>query len=412
MVLGKYWRNKFRYTKNRFILAHVCSQWRAVVFADQALWNSMDVTVDTPTNRVEFYLARIPSTQIDLRLKLHRGGVNSVATTVTYFLHTLRRCRSLWIKIMDAQSLHLVAANISDVSFDNLRILHLQCAAPQKQLLVPIVAVSSPLDQVRSLRLRRVWFKWDVASTLTSLTTLVLRDIYIQFAPEWCFWDTITTTSPLLERLSIRHVGCRDIPPTPRTLSLAHLSHMDLAFGTTTQSMFRLIAAIYAPSLTHLNFAAESSASLISMSTFPDMLQNVKEITLRIDDVDIHDMHRFLTLTPRVHFLDLLDNESTILDSMCIPRKPIVGDYGTGEFVCPALEVLAVEDEQPSSIKAFMEARIAVANNMKLVLFRLGLGEEKYDEDFDWIEERVRVGLGKEFVHPYWLTDEEPWLEP
>ena len=169
----------------------------------QTLWNSITLSVNIPRDWIEFYLRRVPAAPLSLHMTLYRGGDHSVATTITPFLNVLRRCRLLRIKVKDYQSLNLVAANVSGITFDDLRVLHLHSVVPQKQLLVPIVTLTCALNHVHSLRLRRIWFEWNIAHTLMSLTTLVLRDIYLQFVPDWSFWDVMATAAAGIEKLSI-----------------------------------------------------------------------------------------------------------------------------------------------------------------------------------------------------------------
>ena len=71
IVLGNYWCNIRRYTKDRFVLAHICSQWRAVMLEYQMLWNSITLSVNVPRDWIEFYLRRVLATPLSLHMTLY-----------------------------------------------------------------------------------------------------------------------------------------------------------------------------------------------------------------------------------------------------------------------------------------------------------------------------------------------------
>ncbi|KAJ6548902.1 hypothetical protein B0H19DRAFT_1074707 [Mycena capillaripes] len=407
MILGYFWgrRLKKSYIKSRFVLAQVCSWWRLVVFGSPFLWNSLDVSTATPPDWLAYLVQRAHTGPLDLRFDLYRGAPSSVA-------NCLSRVRTLWITAREANVLNIIGSKLCAASFGSLQVLHLQGLARQSdQLLVPMMEIPGGGRHLRSLRLRRIWFGWDIAPTFTSLRVLVIRDVYIQFAPAWSDWEAIADAAPRLQKLCLRNVGCRELPDHPRTLAFHEMTHLDLVFGNDNVSLRRLISTFDAPNISSLLLFARSTLSFQCLTHRPHMLRNLHEMVLRLSIVDSVALHEVFTHTPNLYSLDVLINESLVLDALAITTSPAAGYTSLTElFVCPQLAFLALDDEDPSIVRMFLESRAPVSGRMRQVMFRSGLPEDEEEEEHvDWIDMRMSVGANKAFTSPSWLEVEYGW---
>jgi hypothetical protein len=202
------------------------------------------------------------------------------------------------------------------------------------------------------------------------------------------------------------------MPAHPQTLLFIHLVELDILFrdDTDAKSLFDLISVIHAPNLSCIMFFAPSTNYLRCLLQFSDMLVNVRELTLHILNVDGPAMHKFLSHTPNVVLLDILQSDSEVLAAMCITSKPVTAASPPETFVCPLLSTLGVKEAEFWEVRDFMEARWSVQQNMERVMFRRSLSPEDGDDDeelhLDWIEEHAIVCEGISFRDPFWLNSE------
>ncbi len=410
MLLSNFTAGTKSYGQMRGLLAHVCARWRVILFAEQTLWQDITVSVHTRPEIIDFLLARAPTIPLNLCITLQRRAHHSAATTLKPFVEEFPRCRSIRIKILDQLCLHLLAANLRGLRFHSLEYLHLTCTDTHVAILIPVFEVSRSLNQLRSLCLRRIAFSWDAASTFISLTTLVLRDIPSQFAPDWSFWSTIAAVAVSLKNLCVRHTACLLMPINPGRLDFPRLTHLDLAFGTEPSSIYDVIAVVFAPSLTHLALSVERPSSAACLLSYVDMLQNVTNLVLDIshaDEIEEDVVHHFLARLPSVQSLELLGSETEILRAMSVPNPLCTNDNNISGFVCPLLRTLIVDYESPTVVKEFMVARAGVSERMKEVFFCEELTEEDQEDDFEWLDDRLRVILNSPDRQDHWISEDE-----
>ena len=180
------------------------------------------------------------------------------------------------------------------------------------------------------------------------------------------------------------------------------------------------MSCVHFPNLANVSVVARSAEDLFCLLTFPNMLDNVRDLTLRIRFVELDHIRHFFSHTPRIESLDILDSDSDILQALTIPFGQGTASRQPDAFLCRNIRDLLVKSAGPSVVGYFMECRHPVVDTMRFVLFRSGLEDDddygslyndEYGEDFDWVAERVSVGTNKVYVDQYWVHSEFGWSD-
>ncbi|KAJ7734605.1 hypothetical protein B0H16DRAFT_1731672 [Mycena metata] len=403
LALGNYWelRDKGPYELDRSAFAAVCTVWRAVILRSPSLWNSLEASTDTPCRLVSTSLSLGRLLPLQLRLDLRRGSVFSPENTLHCFTHHFHRLQLLCVTASDAEIISTLAILIASHRVVTLRYISVICLGKHGDQF-GILDLGCAVHSLRSLKLRRVRFNWTCPGVFAGLTTLVLRDMLLCWAPGWEFWHSLSIGAPKLARLCVRNMGCSSFPPSHQTIRFHSVTDLDLFYAIDCASLRQLVSAFVLPALARFYFIAPSTEYLADLFVGSDGADYLDTLALYIPDVDLDLLQHFFRWCPNLRFLDVRTSEREVLEAIGI-REHMQRGYSV---VCPALSVLAVADEHPKLVRQCMVACWPFSRAMDHVIFRGGFPEiDDYDEDLKWIQERVAVGIRLRYVHPPWVED-------
>jgi hypothetical protein len=339
-------------------------------------------------------------------LKLYRNGLHSSFSTVAAISDILSQCRRLSLVINDAQSLHIVADTLVRIHLDAIEVLSIVNNGSSRTLASSrMVDTSYNFSKLRSLRLIRIWFNWDLVSTFSSLTTLVLRDIHAQFSPSWSMWLTIQRVCTGLEKLCLADVCCSNIPSKPSTLQFGRITDIHIVLSSDHPTAYALVASLDIPAVMNIIFQTDDDSTLLCLIEHDGMLDQVTNLVLDLFEVSsVPIVHALFIRMPNLVSLDVLSSDICVLDGLFTPFDSSSFDM----LVCPYLTHLIVDDETPRDVRRFMERRSRSVEPLKTVIFH---SEVDFDTHFHWLDNRVEVLTGIPFVEPEWIAGEAFYSE-
>ncbi|KAJ7106106.1 hypothetical protein C8R43DRAFT_963434 [Mycena crocata] len=191
-------------------------------------------------------------------------------------------------------------------------------------------------------------------------------------------------------RLSVRGVGCRDVPSNPPVLPrMAYLEHLDIATGQ-AWSFVSVMTQLDLPVVRYLCFRIEA----------PDSLENLARCQW-LSQVRILDLRAVCLSLGTIEFPY---PASVVCTSVEAASVLLTERAGFRVEACPVLTIFSFSECYPSVLRTFVGMRSAAGIHTYAVTFRSGR-QRRPDElqDLKWLRTRVTPIENEPRLMPFWL---------
>ncbi|KAJ6448548.1 hypothetical protein C8R47DRAFT_1230480 [Mycena vitilis] len=381
-----------RYFRELLLLCRVCHYWRVVARSAALFWCDFDISSNDNPDFVGYLLALSRSCPLRLRIAASSWPIpqSPDSRVIQAVLPHLSRAHSLVIMCATRTSGQEIYLALREALFGQVTSLQLDVDPDLPILWLNHTSMDS-MHQLRTLRLRHAAVSWGLSAMLSRLHTLVLRDLDSSAGPEWKHWEAICESSPSIQRVCLRNIGCVDVPINPQRLTLTLVTHLDLFFGVEESTLTKLVAAFHLPMLCSLTVGARSAASLATI--FPAIIRHGKtngihRLALRLQTAEFADLYSLFVSAPRLRqlYTARFRSDSNVVDALCTPLPQ------THAVVCPDLRSLVVSNAHPQELRRLVQYRHGASDNLREVMFRNALPEGSYyTGTLVWLRSRVAL---------------------
>ncbi|KAJ7733305.1 hypothetical protein B0H16DRAFT_1892822 [Mycena metata] len=401
LTIGSLWFSSSRgpYVAASIHLAHVNRHWRLAALSSALIWNSFNINRNSNLELIVFCLHQSQRAALHLDIDFSNPGRRVIREIMDKICDHLPRVETLVIRVGSALNSDVLGPIFSHACLGRLRILNLGCGPRQMRTHDPaIFELTCGMSHLRSLRIERIHFALELASTFRCLRVLVFRNINPRYGPSMADWRAISIAVPGLERVAILNVGCRDADAGGYPIAFRALTHLDLVFAGYSHGVSTLVSRIYTPSLRYLSVTAGTTESLQCLTDNRSNLAAVKHLALTFEEVDVTDAGHLFDCTPLLRSLDLRHWDMQFL--LTLNGMSVAGQTHP---LCKDLTTLFINSADPEDVRSFMLARMAILPQFELksLLFRQKKHRPEFEEDMEWIRERVEV-LGSGIGHSEW----------
>ncbi|KAJ7024523.1 hypothetical protein C8F04DRAFT_1192337 [Mycena alexandri] len=376
-------------------LASICSFLRGVVRASPGFWTGVTLDRTTSECRIQTLLDLSCEQPLDAVLDLDACGTISPERFWDIFGPSLNRCRSLVVRVFDADSLELLAAQLNDavlyrlVSFSFSIHNDITDSFPMPKPLDNFLSSALPMHPPRIVTIPFTWIK---NQSLRGLTSLAITDVLWL---TWAEWQCIASTAPSLKCLRIWNVGCSCAPIDPdSSILFSALEDLDCFFGPRT------------PRLTTLRFRGTTPGDMIVLSRSAAIIVRVRHLVLYGVPKDNSCYILFGSLV-NLESLELLQDNTMILSGIVEGDRRLSRCIPPQGPVCPHLSTLRVSESTFADIREFMIRRGPAVRAIDRVVFdfasrrrlfhpldrQCNQGHRTNQDALQWLRERTRVEI-------------------
>ncbi|KAJ7720727.1 hypothetical protein B0H16DRAFT_1474300 [Mycena metata] len=223
-----------------------------------------------------------------------------------------------------------------------------------------------------SLRLHYTSLAWSRMPKLASLTVLVIRDLIPELSPTWSDYQLLFQTAGQLRKLSIRNVGCREIPSFQEYFAeLRWLDHLDLRFGADC-TFASVLSHMRLPALTDMKFSSASDEEVEVLGSHASALASVSTFVFGGVLADPSSMLFVFLNLPSLENLDVISSEENVFEALLEADHFVTERMGVRCVACPLLTVVAVRASSREYVAPFVSSRAVKGGRLEQIIYRDG----------------------------------------
>ncbi|KAJ7019547.1 hypothetical protein C8F04DRAFT_1197593 [Mycena alexandri] len=374
-----------------------------------AFWTGVFVDPSIPLAVIGRCSDNSGSRSTDLVLDLANNTEFPLAALWNTLRPVLHRCRTLSVRVRDAESWLLLDAEIQDARVDRLEscVLQIEHDVSDQIAVHPVFLRLGDgfIRKVAHLCLHGISLEWSSRHNFSLLSSLTIIDP--AFSPSWSDYRIIATNAGTLRRLCLRNAGCSDSPADlSDVIDFPCLDELDYSFGNRSPSSSLFIRHCSMPSLRVLRFHAEQPGHLMALAFCATMLSTVE--TLRLSGaVEDDGFAYFLFIRlPLLRFLELPTTDGSFLHAILVADSRLGRQVPPEGPACPLLTRVRVLGGSLSLLHQFVwRRRSSDAKNLEAVEFSVESFSELDVTELHVLNAEVEVlAVGADTEEPHWIT--------
>lgn len=404
-----------KFVERRGILLLVCTGWEALIRGSSDFWNGFKFAPFLPIEELRTWRINVgPFASLDLDLTfLSYGGPPSqlldtpratLRQIIGFASTCVPRCRTMLINAEDIYALPILIslfANVSATILETLTIIRVPASAVVRSLAdfsaSPHI-FTGHIPTLRILRLSCFVLSWTNFGAYSSLTVLVLHDIFGTMAPTVEVLVAVLNASPILRCVSLRRVHCLKGPDTsrPSWLYLNCVQEFDVRFDS-DPGLASVVCRLVMPVI-KLSVTFDSSKDVMYLARCTQLLSSVDTFVAQGGACDTSAAMEIFQKLLAVRNVDLSHSDRVLFDALSACRGNAV----------PIMQSLTVSDVTLENVVDYIQDREWTES--KLDVLRVHNFEECGETpvvDLGWV--RMKVGVLD--VEPkVWPTFDPAWV--